>query len=315
MPWSTSTPVTVWTLILIVLGLVFWLRRPNSRVAILILWLDFLAINLIFFFIINWSITNYYLRFLCLIIPVVVLVRALFRMRGVPWMPRKGARGTQAAFLISLILLPLLSYANLRVLASTRYETKNPVPLLVLVPFYGMWVVTNGGNAAEGLGMSNYANAIFPPDNATDPSMAYAVDFQELTIRGNLSQNGSRPNDFRVYEGFNSEVFAPCQGTVVFVESGNPLKEVDAVAEGLGDRVVIQCFETYVTVANLRNIVVKENDAVRVGQTIGYLSNSGQPTIPHLHVHATINSYGPDGIPVPLLFEYVFATRNTIFIR
>lgn len=315
MPWSTPIPVTVWTLVLLVLGLLFWKRQPHSKVAIFLLWLDFLALNLVFFFIINWSVSNYYLRYLCLIIPAIILVRVLFRLRAIPWLPRKDARGVRAAFLIGLILLPLFAWANLRVLSSNRYETDNPVPLLVLVPVYGMWVVTNGGNAVDGLGMSNYANAIFPPDNYTDPSLAYAVDFQEITIRGNLSQEGSRPDDFRVYEGFNSEVFAPCPGTVVFVESGNPTKEVDAVAEGLGDRVVIQCFETYVTVANLRSILVKENEKVRVGQTIGYVGNTGQPSLPHLHVHATVNSFGPDGIPVPLLFEYVFATRNTVFIR
>ena len=212
MPWSTSTPVTVVTLILIALGLLFWFRRPRSRVAIFLLWLDFLAFNLIFYFIINWSVSNYYLRYLCFIIPALVLVRSLFRMRGIPWMPRKDARGARAAFLIGLILLPLLSWANYRVLSSFRFEKDNPVPLLVLVPVYGMWVVTNGGNALEGVGMSNYANAIFPPDNDTDPSMAYAVDFQEITIRGNLSQTGSRPQDYRVYEGLNSEVFAPCPG-------------------------------------------------------------------------------------------------------
>jgi hypothetical protein len=315
MPWSTSTPVTVWTLILIVLGLVFWFRRPRSRIAIFLLWLDFLAVNLIFYFVINWSIVNYYLRYLCLIVPAVVLVRAIFRMRGIPWMPKKDARGARAAFLIGLILLPLIAYADFRVYSSTFYEKDNPVPLLVLVPVYGMWVVTNGGNASQGIGMSNYANAIFPPDTYTDPSMAYAVDFQEITIRGNLSEQGSRPSDYRVYAGFNREVFAPCPGTAVFVETGNPQVEVNQKAQGLGDRVVIQCFETYVTVAGMRNVLVKQNDKVRVGQTIGYVGNSGQPSMPHLHVHATINSYGPDGIPVPLLFEYVFATRNTIFIR
>ena len=77
--------------------------------------------------------------------------------------------------------------------------------------------------------------------------------------------------------------------------------EVGETVEGMGNRVVIQCFEVYVTVANLRNIVVKESDSVRVGQTIGYVGNNVAPTMPHLHVHATANSYGPDGIPVPCL--------------
>ena len=85
------------------------------------------------------------------------------------------------------------------------------MPLLVLVPVYGLWVVTNGGNAEAGVGMSNYANAIFPPDNYTDPSMAYAVDLQEITIRGNLSSQGPHPDDFRVYEALIRRFFHPAR--------------------------------------------------------------------------------------------------------
>lgn len=315
MPWSTPVPVYIWTLMLVVLGVLFWRRQPHSKVVMLLLWLDFLALNLVGYFIINWSIVNYYLRFLCLIIPGLLLIRLLFRLRGVPWLPGNQARALKAFFLIGLILLPVLALANVRVQAARNYAKENPVPLLVLVPVYGMWVVTNGGNAAGGIGLSDYANALFAPDNDSDPSMAYAVDMQELTIRGNLSQKGSRPDDFRVYEGFNSEVFAPCPGEVVFVKNDLSMQEVGEPGDPLGNRVVIQCFETYVTVANLFNIIVKENDNVRVGDTIGYVGNTRTPTIPHLHIHASVNSYGPDGTPVPLLFEYIFATRNRIFIR
>ena len=314
MPWSTPVPVYIWLSVLIVLSIVMWYRQPRSRVAVLVLSLVFFGVNLIPFFIINWAVANYYLRYLCLAVPLVVLVRWLLRMRHMPWMPAKKT-GSMVVFLISLILVPPLAWANGRVLASTRFQVEEPAPLLVLVPFYGMWTVVNGGNGLDGLGMSNYVNPFFSPDGYSDPSMAYGVDFMELTIRGNLSPQGARPDDFRVYEGFNSEIFAPCQGTVVFVESGNPPYEVDEPAEGLGDRVVLQCFEVYVTVANLQNIMVKENDYVRVGQTLGYLGNTGSPSLPHVHVHATAGSYGPDGIPVPLLFEYKFVARNHVFIR
>jgi len=315
MPWSTPIPVYFWFPILVGLGIFFWKRQPNNRLTIFLVWLDFLAINFIFYNIINWSIVNHYLRYLCFVIPALILVHTLFQLHGVPWRPDFQKRSAATIFLIAVILLPLFVWANVRVLASTRYDQDGPVPLLVLVPTYGMWVVTNGGNAEDGVGMSNYANPIFPPDGYTDPSMAYGVDFMEITIRGNVSAKGSRPGDFRVYEGFNSEVFSPCQGTVAFVEGGNPEKEVGDRADGLGDRVVVKCFEVYVTVANLRNIVVKENDAVDVGQTIGYVGNTGSPSIPHLHVHASTNSYGPDGTPVPLLFEYKFASRGMIFLR
>jgi hypothetical protein len=314
MPWSTPIPVIVWTLILIVLGVLFWRSKPRSILATLVIWLDFLAINLLFFFTLNWSIVNYYLRYLCLIIPAAVLIRSILSMSHLPWLPQKELRAWRAAFLIGLILVPLFGYANMRVLASNRFRSGEPVPLLVLIPVYGMWVVTNGGNAADGIGMSNYANALFPADTYTDPSMAYAVDFQEITIRGNLSESGSQPSDFRVYEGFNKEVFAPCKGTVVFVESSLPDVEVGTPVNSLGNRVVLKCFEVYVTVSSLRNILVKVDDDVHVGQTLGYLGNSGSPSMPHLHIHAATGSYGPDGTPVPLLFEYKFMTRNHVFI-
>ncbi len=315
MPWSTSIPVIVWTLLLVVLGVLFWLRRPRTNVTALILWLDLLAINLVFFYSINWSIVNYYLRYLCLIVPAALLVRILLHLRGNPWLPAKSARGAQAAFFIALILLPFFSLADWRVFSSLRYDKEGPVPLLILVPVYGMWVVTNGGNAAGGLGMSNYANPIFPPDTYTDPSMAYGVDLQEITFLGNLGQGDSRPNDFAAYEGFNNEVFAPCPGKVVFVEDGLPQVQIDKPADKMGNRVVIQCFETYVTVANMRGVLVKVGDDVAVGGTIGYVGNTRWPSMPHLHIHASVNSYGSDGTPVPLLFEYVFAGRNRIFIR
>lgn len=322
MPWSTPIPVYLSLLIVLLAGLLLWFRQPRSILATLVLWVDFLAAGLILFFIVNWSIVNYYLRYLCLVVPGAVLLRYLLKLRWnrPTFLPAQSARGPLAALIIGALLLPPLGWANLRVQASSRLPTQESVPLLVLVPFYGMWVVTNGGNALEGVGMSNYANPLFPPDNPTDPSMAYGVDFQEITIRGALSFQGSRPADFREYEGFNTEIFAPCSGQVVFVDSANSEVEVDTpleqiASQGLGNRVVIQCFEVFVTVANLRGILVQEGQQVDVGQTIGYLGNNRQPSIPHLHVHASRGSYGPDGIPVPLLFEYDFATRNRVFIR
>ena len=84
MPWSTPIPVYIWLPILIALGIFFWKRQPGDRLTIFLLWLDFLAINLIFFFIINWSIVNYYLRFLCLAIPAAVLVRTLSSCTAFP---------------------------------------------------------------------------------------------------------------------------------------------------------------------------------------------------------------------------------------
>jgi hypothetical protein len=315
MPWSTAYPVLVWAVVVLALAAIFWFFYPRNRVMLLLWGLDFLAANLVCFFIINWAIVNYYLRFIALLIPVVLIIRGLIRLgRKSKWLPSLTSMRAWTSFIVSLVVLVGLVLVNVRVLFSFQYEKEQPVPLLVLVPVYGMWVVTNGGSP-DGIGMSNYANPLFPPDNPSDPSMAYGVDLQEITIRGSLSQQGSRPSDFRDYEGFNKEVFAPCPGPVVKVDNSHPIKETWESGEGLGNLVVVHCFETYVTIADLTNILVKEGDNVRVGQTLGYVGNSAEPSIPHIHMHATVNSYGPDGIPVPLLLEYVFPTRNTIFIR
>ncbi len=277
-------------------------------------WAAWVLANTLLFFLINWSQVNWYLRYLCYFFPLAVFIRWASRLRRIPWLPA-ARTGSALVLALSLIALPPLGWGNSRVLASRTYKFQEPTPLLVLVPFYGMWAVVNGGNSIDGWGMSDYSNALFEPIHPHDPSMAYAIDFQEITIRGFLGAKGPRPGKFQDYEGFQSEIFAPCPGKIVFVETGNPDKPIDAPAEGLGDKVVIQCFEVFVTLGGLRSVLVQEGDTVRIGQTIGYLGNTGSPAMPHLHVHATTQSYGKDGIPVPLLFEYKFATRNMVFLR
>ena len=55
--------------------------------------LDTFALNLIPFYIINWSQVNYYLRYLCLAVPAFILLRCLLHLYRIPWMPAKKKRG------------------------------------------------------------------------------------------------------------------------------------------------------------------------------------------------------------------------------
>lgn len=314
MPWTTPVPAYLATLWLVVTFLILWFRQPRGRLAILVLIAAWTLFNTALFYAVNWSQFNWYLRFFCYILPFAVFIRWVLRMKRMPWFPSWNS-ASGLVLLLSLVSLLPLSWLNSRILASRSFEIKEPAPLLVLVPVEGMWVVTNGGNSVDGWLMSDYQNPLFAPSHPEDPSMAYGVDFQEITIRGFLGQVGPRPANFQDYEGFASEVYAPCPGQVILVETGNPDKQVDAPAEGLGDKVVLQCFDVFITLGNMRAVLVKEGDPVSLHQMLGYVGNTGSPSLPHLHVHATTGSYLSDGIPVPLLFEYKFATRNLVFLR
>jgi hypothetical protein len=106
------------------------------------------------------------------------------------------------------------------------------------------------------------------------------------------------------------------------VEDGHPDVDVNEPGTPLGNYVVIQCAEYYITLANLRNgsIQVQAGDPVNFELYLGTVGNSGVPSIPHLHVHATKGSWEPgEGQPVPLIIPSTFAVdkflvRNDLYI-
>ncbi|MGN7942219.1 M23 family metallopeptidase [Virgibacillus sp. 6R] len=56
-----------------------------------------------------------------------------------------------------------------------------------------------------------------------------------------------------------------------------------------------------------RSILVEAGDAVKRGQPIGLVGNSGNTTEPHLHIHAE-----KDGKGVPIRFDGKFLVRNSL---
>ena len=145
--------------------------------------------------------------------------------------------------------------------------------------------------------------------------------------RGGVS-NGTLPASIHEYDGFRDNVYAPCVGRVVYVEDGYPDVISQTPSSTLGNRVVIQCGEYFVTLANLMNesILVKVGDIVDFQIQIGQIGSSGTPAVPHLFMFVTSDNWDRTGKPVPMLLpvlysqifpenaQYHLFARNDIFI-
>ena len=319
MPWSTPVPVYLWAAVCIPASVLLWIKCPRNKVTAYFLALNYAAVTLFCFWTINWVMVTYWLRFLAVLSAFFILGRAIYITWYRPWLPR-GWRGI-SLLVVALLLLPFEIYANVLVYPAFGFQNYKDKPVLMMVPGDGMWVVLNGGNAIDGWGVNNTLDGLFPPDGPSDHSMGYSVDMTKMITAGTLSTAGSLNPDFRSYDGFGTPVRTPCEGDVVYVEDSHLDVEVGTKVEGLGNRVVLKCVDYYVTVAGLREIAVKVGDHIKLLQFLGYLGNNAAPSIPHVHIHATLNSYGPDGTPVPILFEpfwftiWEFAPRNHVFIR
>jgi hypothetical protein len=189
--------------------------------------------------------------------------------------------------------------------------------LLLLPVRNGLYVIVNGGNGLEGLGMNNLTRPWFGSEMVPDDSMAYGIDVMRMGIRGSTRIGGRTNRTFQKYEGYNDMVYSPCNGQVVHIEDGHPDVEVNGQGVPLGNYVVIQCADYYITIGNLRSesLLVKAGDQVNFQMSIGNVGNSGVPAIPHLHVHATKGSWIPgEGEPVPMLFPGL-SDVNKFYVR
>jgi hypothetical protein len=142
------------------------------------------------------------------------------------------------------------------------------------------------------------------------------------SLGGSMS-NGVLPDWNWNYKIYDDSVLTPCMGTVVYVEDGHPdLKPFEQPTSELGNYVVLQCADSFVTLANLRNgtINYEPGELVWWNTVVAHVGNSGTPSIPHLHIRATVNGWRPGtGTPIPMLFDGAyainqFATRNKIFV-
>ena len=319
MPWTNIIPLILCFLILIGLFLAAWIKGVTSRLAILLFVVDYIAIALYFIQVINWPLVNYWMRLLPGALALVITFRLLALLRVYPWLPEKFYAGG-LVLLICVVILPVSILANVMAFRSTNFKNYTGDPVLMMFPLrHGIFVIENGGNGLDGVGLNNYYRDFLGRPVGTDQTKIYASDLSKMSFLGATS-HPPLSNDNNNYEAFGEMVYAPCPGTVVYVKDGYPdLAPFSTGAPDLGNYIVYQCQEFFITMGGFKkgSIQAKVGDKVSMGTFIGNIGNSGSPSIPHLHIHASINGW--DGPAVPMLFEGAFAVdqvaeRNHVFV-
>lgn len=113
---------------------------------------------------------------------------------------------------------------------------------------------------------------------------------------------GFLKNDNNMFRVFGSDVLAPCSGQIVYLESDHPdqILGFKDVVNPAGNHIIIQCSNSSVEVllAHLKqdSVLVQVDSIIKKGEKIGAVGNSGNTSLPHLHVHArkkNANEYQP----------------------
>lgn len=120
-----------------------------------------------------------------------------------------------------------------------------------------------------------------------------ALDIVKLTALGNRA-DGVAPRALEAYAIFGDPVLSPCDGVVARVRDGvadNPPAHPDP-ANGGGNQVVVRCAGAEIRLVHLRrgSVAVAPGLAVKAGQLLGRVGNSGHSLEPHLHIDARVGA-------------------------
>lgn len=170
----------------------------------------------------------------------------------------------------------------------------------------------------------------------------YAFDFVQMNDKRKSSHNSSKLKFFvsgissSRFFCWNKPVFAPIDGKIIRVGNGwkdheytNIWKTIQLfynairfrpkeengrldIRPNAGNHVMIQAKEGYIAfLAHLKNqsILVTEGEQVRQGQAIGMLGNSGNSSMPHLHIN--IFDQMDDPFKAKML-PFVFSSYETL---
>lgn len=151
------------------------------------------------------------------------------------------------------------------------YQTKT----ILILPFRGEWLVSNGGRTAE-------TNNHVRPAEMGPQNQLYAYDFR--------MESSGKETKLEDYEVFGKEVLAPGDGIVAQVIDGS----IDVLpgerdrSVGAGNAIIIDHQNgEYSLLCHFKynSIKVKVGDKVKQGDVIGLCGNTGNTTQPHIHVN------------------------------
>lgn len=175
---------------------------------------------------------------------------------------------------------------------SMDYQTKTKF----ILPFRGVWMVSNGGRTEETNNHVRFAEGEGPKNQI------YAYDFR----RGHTGE-GKTLEDYDVY---GEEVIAPGDGVVVQVINGaiDVLPGERDRAVGCGNTVIIDHQNGEFSVlchCKYQSIRVNVGDRVSQGDILGLCGNTGNTSEPHIHFHLQDGPLMHKANALPAQFEKV----------
>jgi hypothetical protein len=210
--------------------------------------------------------------------------------------------GRAASLEIGELAVPLVILAIFGAwLATVLHARRTPTEAIPLgFPLAGgVFVVTSGGGRA--------LNHHWPSELQREALDIVALDDVGMRARGVL------PNELARYAIYGVPVVAPCDGVISEARDGEP-ERAPGVLESdrpYGNYVVIRRADGIeISIAHLQtgSVRVREGEAVRTGDMLGRVGNSGRTTEPHLHIHADRD----DETGVPMLFDGRYLVRNDV---
>lgn len=225
-----------------------------------------------------------------------------------------------AGWTATILLAALGSYGAM--VAASAWSGRQPpdaptVDLAFPLP-PGRYYVANGGTTGA---ISSHAKTLdrSVPRFRAWHGQSYGVDIVAIDRLG-LQADGVEPRDPAAYRIFGRPVLAPCAGAVVSGVDGLPDMPVPRMdqANMAGNHVVLACEGRHILLAHMRkgSVAVRPGEKVRLGRRLGDVGNSGNSSMPHLHIHA--QSPGPPGSPfagdpLPLRLRGIFPVRGDRF--
>jgi Peptidase family M23 len=289
------------------LGFLFWLwqGKEHSKLNWLVK-LMVVALYILHMFLSGrWDMLSYYLRFVLVALFAVAAIMSFAKAKSLPPYPSRkfndylnlGVNSLVAVFFLTILssYVPQGYFVN-EESVRLSFPLKN-----------GIYYVGQGGNSPA----LNYHN--------TNLVQRYALDIVKLTTFGTRA-NGFQPRSLTNYNIFEETLYSPCNGTVNATVNNLPdlIPPKSDRQNPAGNHILLQCKGADILMAHLqrRSITVQAGEAIRVGQAIAKVGNSGNTTEPHLHIHARKENTGNsalEGEGLPMLFDGKFLVRNSIF--
>lgn len=261
----------------------------------------------------RWDILNYYLRFVLVALFVVAAVKSFISTKSLPLYPPRKLKNYLNLGVNSLVAVFFLTILGGYV--PQGYGFSSEAVQLSFPLKTGNYYVGQGGNSPT----INYHNV--------NPAQRYALDIVELNSWGTRA-NGFQPRSLTNYAIFGEALYSPCDGTVkatvntlpdlIPPESDSPEKRLRQRNNPAGNHILINCKGADIIMAHLQrgSITVRSGEAVKGGEAIAKIGNSGNTSEPHLHIHARKENTGKsllDGEGMVITFDGRFLVRNSLF--